>query len=94
MLLLNRVISSNVLDAEDCGVFKRRNTIAVMETCAPKHVPIRIAKLVEWYERQDKSEDNIVKIATEFKYRFLLIHPFSDGNVRMSRILFNNMISS
>ena len=41
--------------------------------------------LIQWYE-QDKSVHPLVKCAI-FAYEFLSIHPFQDGNGRMSRLL-------
>ena len=41
--------------------------------------------LIDWYE-QDKATHPLVKCAL-FAYEFVSIHPFQDGNGRMSRLL-------
>jgi len=42
-------------------------------------------KLFEWY-REEQNVHSLIKIAA-FVYDFLSIHPFQDGNGRMSRLL-------
>lgn len=44
-----------------------------------------IRQLIEWYNSEEKVH-NLVKVAT-FVYEFLSIHPFQDGNGRLSRLL-------
>jgi Fic family protein len=43
-------------------------------------------RLVEWYNAEEEEVHNLVKIAA-FVYEFLNIHPFQDGNGRLSRLL-------
>ena len=94
ILNLHRILTSCILNIEDCGVFKTKpNKIDDIQASTPAHTPIHMRKLVEWFNSQVKDEDNIIKVATEFKYRFLVIHPFADGNGRMSRLLFNSIIA-
>ena len=60
----------------------------VFETATPFDTPRRMAELVEWVaEREkDKSLHPLLVIAV-FVVVFLEIHPFQDGNGRLSRIL-------
>jgi hypothetical protein len=46
--------------------------------------------LMDWYnlQKEDKEVEPII-FAAEFHYRFILIHPFDDGNGRMARLLMN-----
>jgi Fic family protein len=44
--------------------------------------------LINWFQKNETILDPIM-LATEFKHRFVSIHPFSDGNGRTSRILMN-----
>lgn len=50
-------------------------------------VPIEMTKLLEWY----KSSHDLhpVKVAAEFHHKIASIHPFQDGNGRVSRICMN-----
>ncbi len=44
--------------------------------------------LVDWYNRAIEECTWPLLLASEFTFRFLAIHPFQDGNGRMSRALF------
>jgi len=65
----------------------------VFETSTPFATPSRMAELVEWAaEREkDKSLHPLLVIAI-FVVVFLEIHPFQDGNGRLSRVLTNLML--
>ncbi len=56
----------------------------------PEETPAKMTDLVDWY-RQEDAEPTMhpVALAAEFHYRFVRIHPFGDGNGRMSRLLMN-----
>ena len=60
----------------------------VFETATPFDTPRRMAELVEWGEEKarDRSLHPLLVIAI-FVVVFLEIHPFQDGNGRLSRIL-------
>jgi len=46
--------------------------------------------LLAWYRRETEHPTlHPVALAAEFHYRFVRIHPFDDGNGRMSRLLMN-----
>jgi Fic family protein len=57
---------------------------------APEETPAKMQELMEWYfeATNDKSIHPLV-IAALFHHKFVSIHPFDDGNGRMSRILMN-----
>ena len=60
----------------------------IFETAAPFQTPWEVERLVEWANRA--LEDNAVHrllIIAGFVVRLLAIHPFQDGNGRLSRIL-------
>jgi Fic family protein len=48
-------------------------------------------KLIKWYDRK-KDKTHPVELAAEFHVRFEAIHPFTDGNGRVGREIFNLMI--
>jgi len=56
----------------------------------PEETPAKMEELMEWYDEVE-SYPNIhpVVIAALFHHKFVEIHPFDDGNGRLSRILMN-----
>lgn len=61
----------------------------------PFEVKSLMAELINWLELEgDKKEIHPVIIAALFHIRFVTIHPFDDGNGRMSRILMNMILMS
>jgi Fic family protein len=60
----------------------------VFETTSPMLAPIEMEKSIKWTNDAIKKNEihPIISIAT-FIYEFLSIHPFSDGNGRLSRLL-------
>lgn len=54
----------------------------------PDDVIPQMDDLLQWYEKE-KEETHPLILAATFHYRFVKIHPFDDGNGRMSRILMN-----
>ena len=56
----------------------------------PEEVPAKMQELVEWYQEANSFESiHTVVVAALFHHRFVAIHPFDDGNGRLSRILMN-----
>lgn len=60
----------------------------IFETATPFDTPLRMAELVEWLNNtlEEKTLHPLLMIAL-FVVEFLAIHPFQDGNGRLSRIL-------
>ncbi|UOR05666.1 Fic family protein [Hymenobacter aerilatus] len=57
---------------------------------SPEETPAKMTDLVAWYRQEaEQSTLHPVALAAEFHYRFVRIHPFDDGNGRMSRLLMN-----
>ncbi|MEM1121609.1 MAG: Fic family protein, partial [Bacteroidota bacterium] len=56
----------------------------------PEETPILMDEVMTWYESA-KKDDQIhpFVLASLFHHRFVSIHPFDDGNGRMTRILMN-----
>jgi len=56
----------------------------------PEETPAKMNDLLAWYRQEvDGADVNPIFLAAEFHYRFILIHPFDDGNGRMARVLMN-----
>jgi len=75
------------------GVYKEQPNHVVLKSgkvfkyAEPFEVPQKMKELVEWY---NSNEDNdAITIAGYLHYKFVLIHPFDDGNGRVSRLLMN-----
>lgn len=59
----------------------------------PEETPARMTDLVDWLrEHQKKNDLHPLVLAATFHYRFVAIHPFDDGNGRMSRLLMNLLL--
>lgn len=60
----------------------------VFETATPFDTPFRMEELITWTRHAiDKKELHPLLIIAIFKVVFLAIHPFQDGNGRLSRVL-------
>jgi Fic family protein len=60
----------------------------VFETASPFNTPRLMAELVEWtVQQRDKAHLHPLLIIAVFAVVFLEIHPFQDGNGRLSRVL-------
>ena len=56
----------------------------------PEETPAKMQELMEWYyEVSQNVEIHPVVVAALFHHKFVAIHPFDDGNGRLSRILMN-----
>ncbi|HEY6505087.1 MAG TPA: DUF977 family protein [Chitinophagaceae bacterium] len=67
----------------------------VFETATPFDTPFRIQHLIEWTGNAiEKKSLHPLLIASVFIVEFLAIHPFQDGNGRLSRILTTYLLLS
>ncbi len=65
----------------------------IFETAAPMMTPPLMARLVSRTQsRFSEGNDHPLLIIADFVVRFLAIHPFQDGNGRLSRILTNLLL--
>jgi len=59
----------------------------------PEETPAKMQDLMVWYRDETaKGSMHHVEIAARFHHRLTAIHPFDDGNGRMSRLLMNLML--
>ncbi|WP_449438351.1 Fic family protein [Pedobacter steynii] len=63
----------------------------IFDYTPPEKVAEEIADLVQWYNEHEATEDPII-LASLLHYRFVRIHPFDDGNGRVSRLLMNYVL--
>jgi len=56
----------------------------------PEETPAKMGDLMAWYNEKIEDENvNPILLAAEFHHKFIVIHPFEDGNGRTARILMN-----
>jgi Fic family protein len=80
---------------EKAGEYKQKENCitdtsgTLIDTTTPvEFVEKRMESLVNWYN-QNKNKLHPFVLATIFHNQFVYIHPFNDGNGRVSRLLFN-----
>ena len=65
----------------------------IFEYASPIDTPINMGELIQWYNNEaKKNELHPVELAALLHYKFVLIHPFDDGNGRISRLLMNYVL--
>lgn len=81
------------------GQYKTRpNTVITVtgerfEYASPEETPALMKDLIEWYKREEaKGEMTPIELASLFHYRYIRIHPFEDGNGRISRLIVNYIL--
>ncbi|MBL0099394.1 MAG: Fic family protein [Saprospiraceae bacterium] len=57
----------------------------------PFEVPAKMQELMDWYNDK-KNSLHPITLATIFHHKFVLIHPFDDGNGRLSRLMMNYIL--
>jgi Fic family protein len=63
----------------------------VHEYASPEETPALVRDLLNWYQEKNNVL-HPVQLAAEFHYKFVCIHPFDDGNGRVSRLLMNYIL--
>lgn len=63
----------------------------MFEYASPMETPILMGELIDWY-RAEENGLHPVTLAAMFHYKFVRIHPFDDGNGRVSRLLMNYVL--
>ncbi|MCP4666754.1 MAG: Fic family protein, partial [Deltaproteobacteria bacterium] len=59
----------------------------IFQTVTPFDTPLKMAELMEWFNMEwEKGETHVLLLVAIFIVYFLAIHPFQDGNGRLSRI--------
>ena len=79
------------IDSERAGVYRRVPVFisGSQYAVAPVgEIGKRMQQLVQWYNRHE-GKMHPVELAAELHRRFVYIHPFVDGNGRVSRLLMN-----
>lgn len=65
----------------------------IFDYASPVDTPILMAELINWLRNEEeRKEIHPVEIAALLHYKFVRIHPFDDGNGRISRLLMNYIL--
>lgn len=63
------------------------------EYASPEETPALMKDLLQWYnEAEAEGELSPIELAALFHYRYIRIHPFEDGNGRVSRLIVNYIL--
>jgi len=65
----------------------------IFHYASPAETPSQMTDLVDWFrEEESKKEFSPIELAALLHYKFVRIHPFDDGNGRISRLLMNYVL--
>jgi Fic family protein len=65
----------------------------IFETASPFNTPLMMTDLIQWVDEETKKRElHPILIIAIFLVNFLAIHPFQDGNGRLSRVLTTLML--
>ncbi|MDE6011691.1 MAG: Fic family protein, partial [Prevotella sp.] len=81
------------------GQYKTRPNSVITSTgerfeyASPEETPALMNDLLQWYnEAEAKGKLSPIELAALFHYRYIRIHPFEDGNGRVSRLIVNYIL--
>lgn len=95
IITLHSLIMSNI-DIESAGVFRRIDDIGIVgcDIAITPSIMIKqeLTELIKKYYKQIDAKIHPFEAAVLFHYEFEIIHPFTDGNGRVGREIFNYML--
>ncbi len=71
--------------------FVRLTNGEIFHYAEPFEVPAKMQELMDWYH-DEKNSLHPITLASIFHHKFVLIHPFDDGNGRISRLMMNYIL--
>ena len=70
------------------GYKKVKIVINNKETTPPGEIRANVSNLIAWWKKQKKTKRHPLFVSADFHNKFEFIHPFTDGNGRVGRLLF------
>lgn len=95
---LHRLTMMGILSPDDCGVFRDTPVFITgvdIHLPPPSAVPALMQHFCQSFPTTDKhalEQNDIIVDAASVSYEFVKIHPYIDGNGRMSRLLMNSIL--
>jgi fido (protein-threonine AMPylation protein) len=91
---IHKLLLLNLDAVQIIGVWKKENNVAPGNNATTDCLLVQkeMLDLLKWLNSMNKKSIYPPLLALEFYYRFEKIHPFSDGNGRMGRILLNAIL--
>ncbi len=92
ILKIHEIILDRI-DKENAGIYRRvpvRISGSAIVLPNPRKVQTLMDEFFSWIE--NKTKMHAVELAAEAHYRFVTIHPFTDGNGRTGRLLMNMIL--
>jgi len=93
---LHALVMDNI-DMESAGAFRRRDDLGItgcdLPVAASSIIPTALEGIVDEYYASIGAGKHPFEQAAIFHYKFEMIHPFTDGNGRVGREVFNYMLS-
>lgn len=90
---------SNTSYVVHAGQYKTRPNSVITATgerfeyASPEETPALMTDLLQWYNQAEaKGTMSPIELASLFHYRYIRIHPFEDGNGRISRLIVNYIL--
>ena len=79
------------IEKEWAGRYRNSNVMITGARHKPPeaiNIPLEMEKLIRWF-RKNESKLHVIELAALIHHKFVSIHPFFDGNGRVSRLLMN-----
>lgn len=93
---LHALVMQNI-DDQSAGTFRRADDRGIggcdLQLCPSIEIESELNKIIDFYNERIKNGSHSFEEAVMFHYFFEMIHPFSDGNGRVGREIFNFMLS-
>lgn len=93
---LHKLMAEGLVDAGLAGEYRNKSIMTDLETHypSPEDVPRAMRKFVNQFRVLENKNPNPIFLASWASTQFVKIHPFSDFNGRMSRLIMNMVLRS